>query len=149
MKLALVCSQGGHLTEMDMLLPALGSYDRFYITHRCMRTEAMAKHERVFFVPDIGTNVLLMVCALVQAIWILARELPDVIVTTGSEIAIPFCWVGKLFGARIVYVETWARVHTRSGTGPLVYPVADLFFVQWPTLLDQYGPKARYEGGVI
>jgi hypothetical protein len=57
--------------------------------------------------------------------------------------------VGKLLGARIVYIESWCRVHSCSGSGPLIYPVADLFLVQWPDVLRCYGPKARYEGGLV
>jgi hypothetical protein len=51
-------------------------------------------------------------------------------------------------GVRIAFIEGWYRVHTRSGTGPLVYPVVDLFLVQWPDVLRFYGPKACYEGGL-
>ena len=148
MKLALVCSPGGHLTEILMLRPALDGHERFFVTPRTVRTEALAARERVYFVPDVGLNLRLMVLTSLRALKILLRERPDVVISTGAEVAIPFSWLGKLLGAKIVYIETWTRVHTRSGTGPLVYPVADLFLVQWPSLLGSYGSKARYEGGV-
>ena len=148
MKLALVCSHGGHLTEMSMLLPAFWGHERFFITYRCARTEALVGRERVYLLPNNGTNPLLMTLAFLMAMWILLRERPSVVVSTGAEVAIPFCWVGKLLGARVIFIEGWHRVRTRSGTGPLVYPVADLFLVQWPDLLRLYGPKAHYAGGV-
>jgi beta-1,4-N-acetylglucosaminyltransferase len=148
-KIALVCSHGGHLTEMNMLLAAFEGYERLFVTYRCARTEALADRERVHLLPNIGTNPLRMALAFLQALRILLAERPHVIVSTGAEIAIPFCWIGRLLGARVVYIESWCRIHTRSGTGPLVYPVADLFLVQWPDLLQLYGPKARYEGGLI
>jgi len=149
LKLALVCSHGGHLTEMQMLLPALEGFERFYVTYRCARTKSLAGQERVYLLPNIGTNVLRMAWALARAFSILIVERPDALISTGSEIAIPFSWVGKLLGVKIVYIESWCRVHSRSGTGPLVYPVADLFLVQWPEVLQFYGPKARYEGGLV
>ena len=149
MRLALVCSHGGHLTEMTMMLPAFEGHESFFVTYRCARTEALAERECVYLIRNIGTNPLLMALAFVQAVRILVKERPDVVVSTGSEIAIPFSWVGKLLGARVAYIESWCRVHSRSGTGPLVYPVADLFLVQWPDVLRLYGPKALYEGGVV
>ena len=149
MKLALVSSHGGHLTQMLMLAPAFEGHRWFYVTYRCARTEALAARETVYLLPNIGTNLLRMVWAFLRAVGILLRERPDVIVSTGSEVAIPFSWVGKLLGAQVVYVETWSRVHSHTGTGPLVYPVADLFLVQWPEVLQHYGSKARYVGGLV
>ncbi len=149
MKIALVCSHGGHLTQMNMLTLVLEGHECFWVTYRCVRTEAMVAHERVHLLTNIGTNPVRMALAFFQALWILLKERPNVIISTGAEIAIPFSWVGKLLGARVVYIETWSRVHTRSGTGPIVYPVTDLFLVQWPDVLCFYGPKARYEGGIV
>ncbi len=149
MKLALVCSHGGYLTEMTMLLPAFEGHERFYVTYRCKRTEVLATRERTYLIDPIGTNPLRLASAFTRALRILVVERPDVVVSTGAEIAIPFSWMGKLLGVQVVYIESWCRVHARSGTGPLVYPVADLFFVQWPDVLRFYGRKARYEGGLM
>lgn len=134
---------------MNMLTPVLEGHEWFWITYRCVRTEAMAARERVYLLKDIGTNPIRMALAFFRALWVLLKERPHVLISTGAEIAIPFSWVAKLLGARVVYIETWSRVHTRSGTGPLVYPVTDLFLVQWPDVLCFYGPKARYEGGIV
>ena len=134
---------------MNMLAPVLEGYEWFWVTYRCVRTEAMTACERVYLLTDIGANPVRMALAFFQALWILLEERPNVLISTGAEIAIPFSWVAKLLGARVVYIETWSRVHTRSGTGPLVYPVTDLFLVQWPDVLGFYGPKARYEGGIV
>jgi beta-1,4-N-acetylglucosaminyltransferase len=149
MKLALVCSHGGHLTQMIMLSAAFDGYERFFVTYRCARTEAMTARDNVYLLTNIGTNPGRMALAFFQALVILLRERPDVVISTGAEIAIPFSWVGKFLGAQVVYIETWSRIRTRSGTGPFVYPVADLFLVQWPDLLHFYGSKARYEGSLV
>ena len=149
LKIALVCSHGGHLTEMQMLLPAFSGHDCVLITYRCDRTKDLALWPRKYLLSNIGTNIIRMAKAFAQAILILLRERPDVVLSTGAEIAIPFLWIGKLLGTRTVYVESWCRVHTRSGTGPLVYPIADLFLVQWPDMVHQYGHKALYLGGLI
>jgi beta-1,4-N-acetylglucosaminyltransferase len=149
LKIALVCSHGGHLTETKALWPALSGYECFLVTYRCERTEKLALVQRKYLLENIGKNVWRMAKAFALAIVILLRERPDVVLSTGAEVAIPFLWVGKIIGAKTVYIESWCRIRTRSGTGPLVYPVADLFLVQWPGLLSMYGPKARYEGGLI
>ena len=149
MKLALVCSHGGHLTEMMTIGKAFEGHERFFVTYRCSRTEALVSRERVYLLPNIGTNPWLMALAFIQALTILLKERPEVVISTGAEVAIPFSWLGKLLGAKVVYIESWCRIRTRSGTGPLVYPVADLFLVQWPSMLSLYGPKARYEGGLV
>jgi UDP-N-acetylglucosamine:LPS N-acetylglucosamine transferase len=149
LKIALVCSHGGHLTEMQTLSSAFAGYDCILITYRCSRTEELSLWPRKYLLNNIGTSLLRMIRALAQAINILFRERPDVVLSTGAEIAIPFLWVGRFLGARTVYVESWCRVRTRSGTGPLVYPAVDLFLVQWPEMVRQYGQKARYLGGLI
>jgi UDP-N-acetylglucosamine:LPS N-acetylglucosamine transferase len=149
MKLALICSHGGHLTEMSILLPAFEEHEYFFVTYRCARTEKLAESKSTYLLSNIGTNPWRMTLALLKAVHILIKEHPDMIISTGSEIAIPFSWVGKILGMRVVYIESWCRVRTRSGTGPLVYPVADLFLVQWPEVLRLYGPKAHYQGSLI
>jgi UDP-N-acetylglucosamine:LPS N-acetylglucosamine transferase len=149
MKLALVSSHGGHLTEMMMLAPAFKGHEHFRVTCRCARTEVLAANETVYLISNVGTNVWLMVLTFLQAFYILLKENPDIVISTGAEVAVPFSWVGKLLGAKVIYIESWCRIRTRSRTGPLVYPVADLFLVQWPTLLKQYGRRARYKGSVL
>jgi UDP-N-acetylglucosamine:LPS N-acetylglucosamine transferase len=149
LKIALVCSYGGHLTEMEALWSAFSEHECLLVTYRCERTEKADLVQRKYLIQNIGKNPWRMAKAFVSALLILSREGPDVVLSTGSEIAIPFLWIGKLVGAKTVYVESWCRIRTRSGTGPLVYPVADLFLVQWPEVLNLYGPKARYEGGLL
>lgn len=148
-KIALVCSHGGHLTEMQALWPAFEGQECFFVTYRCERTEKLADEQRTYLLENIGMNVWRMAKAFVKAAVVLMQEHPDVVLSTGSEIAVPFLWLGKLLGAKTVYIESWCRVHTRSGTGPLVYPVADLFLVQWPDVLRLYGVKARFVGGLV
>jgi UDP-N-acetylglucosamine:LPS N-acetylglucosamine transferase len=71
-----------------------------------------------------------------------------VVITTGSAVAVPFAWLGRLAGAQIVFVESLARTETPSLTCRLVAPVADRIFVQWPELAEIV-PGARYAGTVF
>jgi UDP-N-acetylglucosamine:LPS N-acetylglucosamine transferase len=70
---------------------------------------------------------------------------PRAIVSTGAGVAVPFCYVGRLFGARVVFIESFSRTTRPSLTARLVYPIATDFFVQWPGVLP-YFRRARYEG---
>jgi len=149
MKICLVCSHGGHLTEMEMLYPAMTGYEKFLVTYRSQRTEKTNLGQRKYLLDHVGTNAWRATKLIYKAMVILLRERPDVVLSIGAEIAIPFLWFGKLMGAKTVYIESWCRVNTKSLTGPLVYPIVDLFLIQWPSLANEYGPKAKYFGGLI
>ena len=93
---------------------------------------------------------IFLIKTLIKAVKILIREKPDVIISTGGgEIAVPFCYIVKVLGAKVIFIETLARMTTPSGGGRFVYPIADLFLVQWESLLEVYGSKAKYWGKVI
>ena len=146
MKLALVCSHGGHLTEMLQLADAWQGADSFWITYRSARTAQMP---RTYLLTNIGINPVRMAIATVRIALILLRERPDAVISTGSEVAIPAFYLARLMGARTIFVEVWTRVRRPTGTGRLVYPVSDHFLVQWPELLERYGHKARFEGSIL
>ena len=75
------------------------------------------------------------------------RYKPDVILSTGAALAVPFFVVGRLLGVRLVYVESFTRVQRPALTGRLVYPLTDAFFVQWPT--SSRRRRAIYAGSVV
>ena len=81
--------------------------------------------------------------------WKLVKETrPKVIVTTGAGLAVPFAWVGRLFGANIVYIESLTRIEGPSLSYRLIRPVVDRVYVQWPDLTASV-PGARYAGSVL
>jgi UDP-N-acetylglucosamine:LPS N-acetylglucosamine transferase len=147
MKIALVCSMGGHLTEMLLLIEAFDDHDIFFITYKDPRIEKL--NFRKYQVEYIGTSLWKMIKASFKTLKILLNEKPNLIVSTGSEIAIPSFIFAKLLGIKTIYVESWCRVKTKSGTGRILYYFSTLFLVQWPDLMEKYGKKARYEGGLI
>jgi UDP-N-acetylglucosamine:LPS N-acetylglucosamine transferase len=73
---------------------------------------------------------------------------PKYIITTGAHTAGPMCLIGHIFGSKIIYIETFANSITKSKTGRLVYKFADLFIVQWESMLTLY-PKAKYGGWIF
>ena len=66
---------------------------------------------------------------------------PDVIVSTGTHTTVPMCYFGKLFRKKVIYIETYANITKRTLSGKFVYPISDLFIVQWKQMKKLY-PKA-------
>ncbi|MCC7551079.1 MAG: glycosyltransferase [Methanobacterium sp.] len=147
MKISLICSHGGHLTEILNLKDAFEGHDIFFISYDNFRTRDLK--ERKYLMENIGTNPWKMVKAFFKIFNILRNEKPDILISTGSEIAIPAFILAKTMKIRTVFIESWCRVKTKSGTGKILYHFSDLFLVQWPELLEFYGEKAKYEGAVI
>jgi len=147
MKIALVCSHGGHLTEMLRLIEAFEGQDVFFVTYISPRTEHLSY--RNYLIKNIGTNPFRMMVCLFKTISIFGNEKPDCVLSTGSEIAIPAMLLAKVIGIRTIFIESWCRISTKSFTGRILYYIADEFLVQWPQMLKVYGKKARFEGAVI
>jgi beta-1,4-N-acetylglucosaminyltransferase len=140
----LVCSAGGHLLELHALESAWQKLSRAWVTFDKSDTRSLLAEETVYFahgptnrnVPNLLRNCVLS--------WRLVRRLrPRVIVTTGAGVAVPFAWVGRLFGAAVVYIESIARIDEPSLSCRLIAPVADRLYVQWPELLQAL-PRAHY-----
>lgn len=149
MKIALVCSHGGHLTETLQILEAFTGHEVFFVTYHSGRDGDIERIARAYFTENIGLNAWRMLSAFSWTWRILRQERPQVVLSLGAEIAVPFFYLGKLMGAKTIFVESWCRVEDRSLTGRLVYPIADVFYVQWPQLLQTYGHKAHYSGAVV
>jgi UDP-N-acetylglucosamine:LPS N-acetylglucosamine transferase len=149
-KICLVCSHGGHLTETLQILDAFDEHQVFFATYHSTReAEVRQMAPGSYFTDNIGASVWRMVRAFGWSFSILRRERPEVILSLGAEIALPFFYWGKLLGIKTIFIESWCRVEDLSLTGRLVYPVADAFWVQWPQLIKVCGPKAQYRGAVI
>ena len=134
---------------MQRLLPALDGCRLSLVTYRSARGSSPIAGIPAYLVENIGASPIRLLRALPVFTQAILRERPDVIVSTGSEIAIPFFYVAKVLRIKTLYIESWCRVRTPSGTGRLVYPVADRFLVQWEPLLDRFGPKAEFGGRVL
>lgn len=147
-KLLLVCSPGGHIQDLLSLEPAWRDFDRTWVTTPAIDVDQVLRGERyVLGHGPTNRSVKKLLRNFIVA-WRLLRDRdPDVILSTGAAIAIPFFVLGKLQRRRLVYVECLARVESLSASGRAVYWLADSFFVQWPKLARY--KHARYEGSVL
>lgn len=134
-------SCGGHLTEVRCLKPAYELYEHFYVLND-RAFLPMDMDGRTFFIAHSERDWRFLL-NLWQAFRILRRERPDVVLSTGAGPAIPFALVGKLlFGTKVLFVETLARVRQPSLTGRIMYLLADDFFYQWEGL-RRFFPRGR------
>lgn len=139
-KVCIPTSSGGHLAQMRLLNPIWGqAADRFWVTFDKEDANSILKGERVYHcyyptnrnIPNLVRNTMLA--------WkVLRVERPDLVISSGAAIAVPFFFIGKLLGAKLVYVEVFDRVDKPTVTGRLLNGIADLFVVQWREQLDVY-----------
>jgi len=144
--ICLVCSHGGHLTELLQLSKAFDGHETFFITYDTVRTRKLRKK---YLLQNIGRNPMRFIAVLPGIFKIIRNEKPDLVVSTGAEIAIPVFIAAKLFHIETIYLESWCRIKEPSHTGRLVYPLSNIFLVQWKQLLRMYGKKAKYVGEVF
>lgn len=153
-KIILVCSGGGHLAEMLQLEEMFTRYDYLMVTEnteytsffkeqynmRFIKARSAGKKRRFRFLMTLIANTFL-------SLKLLINHYPKVIISTGSHTAIPMCLLGRLFGIKIVFILSYARVHSRAKAADIIYPIADRFILQWPEGKNNY-EKAVFVGGL-
>lgn len=150
----LVCSTGGHLLQLLALRGAWNDFSRLWVTFDKSDARSLLAGERVVFArgPTNRNFGLLAVRNLlrntVAAVRLLRLVRPKVVLTTGAGVAVPYAWIGRLLGARVVYVESLTRIDRPSLSCRLIAPVATRIYAQWPELTEAV-PKARYVGSVV
>jgi len=146
-KIGLICSPGGHLVEVLQLLEAFYDSPLFFLTYK---EKATFDLKNAYYVSNFAKSPLNLIVGVIKTFFIFLKERPKILFSTGAEIAIPSFYIGKfLFRTKLIYLECSAQVYHPSLTGRWVYPITDLFLVQWKSLLSHYGPKAKYVGGLI
>ena len=154
-KVLFISSTGGHFVELMQLKPLFKKYDYHIVTEKTENNiKLKEKYGKKIDFLIFGSKdhkfiypfKLLINCFLCLYIFVKVR--PKYIVSTGAHVAGPMCCIGKIFGSKIIFIETFANMTTRTVTGRLVYKFADLFVVQWKSMLKLY-PRAKYFGGIF
>lgn len=147
--LLLVCSTGGHLLQLVALRDSWQRYARAWVTFDKSDARSLLQHERVYYAHGpTNRSVKNMLRNLLVAWRVVSEVRPKAVLTTGAGVAVPFAWVARLRGARVVYVESLARIEGPSLTYRLIAPIASQLYVQWPELADRL-PRARFVGNVF
>lgn len=149
MKVCLVGSSGGHLTHLYMLRPFWKDKDRFWVTFDKQDAKSLLQEEKMYpcYYPT-NRNLKNLIRNTFVAIKVLLKEKPDLIISSGAAVAVPFFYLGKLFGAKLIYIEVFDRIDKPTLTGKLVYPITDKFIVQWEEMKQVY-PKSINLGSIF
>ncbi|TLS35185.1 polysaccharide biosynthesis protein [Pseudalkalibacillus caeni] len=151
LKVCLISSSGGHLEQLKQLIPTAQQYDMFIVTEanksslslgEKYKTYYMRQQERksFSFFLDFPINIG-------KSIVTFLKEKPDVVISTGAGMVIPFCLFAKLYGKKVVFLESFAKINSPTITGIVIYRFADRFYVQWEEMKKHY-PDAIYKGGI-
>lgn len=148
-KVCLVASSGGHLTHLYKLKPFWHDKKRIWVTFDKEDAKSLLYNEKLYpaYYPS-NRSLKALIFNSYRAIRILLKERPNLIISTGAAVAVPFFWIGKLLGAKTIYIEVFDRIDKPTLSGKLCYPVADKFIVQWPEMKKVY-PKAIDLGSIF
>jgi UDP-N-acetylglucosamine:LPS N-acetylglucosamine transferase len=151
MKVLFIMGSGGHTAQMLNLLSKLDKkFDYEYLvnendlmTQRKIKGKIHKLPNPRQFRDNILSEIYKTITSFMRSILLVRRF--DVIISAGPGITVPVFYAAKLLGKKTIFIESWSRVTSKSLSGKLCYPVADLFFVQWLELKKKY-PKAIYGG---
>ena len=149
LKICLVGSSGGHLTHLYMLKQFWKDKNRFWVTFDKEDARSLLKDEKMYpcYFPT-NRNIKNLIRNTFLAIRVLKKEKPDLIISSGAAVAVPFFYLGKMMGAKLIYIEVFDRIDKPTMTGKMVYPIVDKFIVQWEEMKKVY-PKAVNFGSIF
>lgn len=153
-KVLFISSAGGHLSELLQLNDLFQICDYHIITEKNKSTKWVKETypKKVNYLlygtkDHLLSYIFIFPINILISLFYFFQIRPDVVITTGTHTAVPMCYIAKLFRKKVVFIETMANFETKTLAGRMVYPISDLFLVQWETMLKLY-PKAVY-GGMI
>ena len=153
-RILFISSTGGHFNELMQLKGLLKKYEYNIITEKTKSSISLKKryNKKVGYLAYGSKNNMFiypfkLIYNSFKSLYYYIKFHPDYIITTGAHTAGPMCYIGKFFGSRIIFIETFANINTKTVTGKMVYPIADKFIVQWSSMKKLY-PKA-IDGGWI
>lgn len=149
LKVCLVGSSGGHLTHLYMLKPFWEKNERFWVTFNKEDATSLLHNETMYscYYPTNRSLKALLINTFL-AFKVLRKEKPDLIISTGAAVAVPFFYIGKIMRIKLIYIEVFDRIDQGTLTGKFVYPITDYFIVQWEEQKKVY-PKAINLGSIF
>ena len=154
-KVMFIASTGGHLNELLQLNNMFYEYEYCLVTEKTKSNMYLKEKfgKKVHFLV-YGTKYHFLIYPFkfiincFKSLFLYLKYRPDYIITTGVHTAVAMCYIGKLFGSRIIYIETLANMVTKTVSGKMIYPISDLFVVQWESMKKLY-PNSVYGGWIF
>lgn len=152
-KVLFISSTGGHLSELLKLSPLFEEFEYHLITEKTKSNLSLKdKYKTDFLVygtkQHIFSYLFKFAYNIFKSLFLYLKYKPDYIVTTGTHTAVPMCYIAHFFGKKVIFIETFANSKTPTQAGKMVYKIADLFIVQWESMLEFY-PNAVYGGWIF
>jgi len=149
LKVCLVASAGGHLSQLLKLADSWTGYRTFCISTSSVVGEKLQKYGSVFIVGECNRQHPLDVLkVLSRSTKIIFQQRPEVVISTGAGVGCIVCFLAKLLGAKIIWIDSIANVERLSLSGRMVRIIADMFFVQWPQLAARY-KNVQFGGAIV
>jgi UDP-N-acetylglucosamine:LPS N-acetylglucosamine transferase len=151
---------GGHLDETMMIKEAFDRHEIFFVVVKNETTKKLKDMGKIYYIREGPKPIasfkiinsfslfLYYFYLLFPSLYVFLKERPQLVFGNGGEATLALCYYAKLFGCKVIYLESLARVENLSGTGKLVYKISDVLLVQWKDLLKKY-KRAKYWGRVI
>lgn len=147
-KLLFISSTGGHFNELMQLAPLFKEYEYHIITEKTKSNVSLKDKykEKINFLiygtkKNKFTYFFKFAANCFKSLYYYLKIHPKVVITTGTHTAVPMCYIARLLGSKVIYIETFANHTTPTVAGRIIYPVATTFVVQWEEL-KQFYPKA-------
>jgi UDP-N-acetylglucosamine:LPS N-acetylglucosamine transferase len=142
-RLLAVASQGGHAVQLMRLKPIFDRYETTYVSTQ--RRTGMNRFTKII---DANRNAKIrLIFLFVHILWIIIRERPDVVISSGAAPGFFAIMCGKLLGAKTIWVDSIANAQELSLSGKRAGKFADLWLTQWQELSNKNGPQ--YGGSVL
>lgn len=149
LRICLAVSAGGHLFQLLKLAESWKDYETFYVTTAEVVRGKLKKFGRVYVVGECNRQrPMRVVKVLLRCIRVVFKERPDAVISTGAAAGFMLCLLGKMLGAKVIWIDSITNVEQISLSGRMVHYIADLFLVQWPELAVRY-KKVEFLGSVV
>ena len=153
-KVMFISSVGGHLTQILELKDIFKEYKYVLVTEKTDVTKSMKEKYNIKYLPYGSRNQkaaypFILLWSSFKSLFYFIKYNPEVIVTTGANTAAAMCCLGKIFGKKVIFIESFAKRTSPTVTGKYIYKLHayTTFVVQWKSMLKFY-PKAEYWGGI-
>ena len=151
-KVIFICNKGGHYSQMLQLKELIKKCDSYVISDKkngALDWEGVANYRYIDAYNIKKLRLLYFIQNVFECIHHIRKIKPQYIVTTGAGLAIPMFLTGKLLGVKLIFIESRARVYSKSSTGKFIERFCDHIIVQWPEMLNVYGSNAKYYGTLV
>jgi UDP-N-acetylglucosamine:LPS N-acetylglucosamine transferase len=149
LKICLAGSAGGHLSQLLKLADSWRRYDTFCVTTTDVVTKKLEEFGNVYIVGECNwQHPLRVIRVFWRCLQVVFKERPDVVISTGAAPGCITCFLAKVMGAKVLWIDSITNIERLSLSGRMIRYIADLFIVQWPEFARRY-KNVEYYGPVI